>query len=66
MTDTEVPTLAALKDFDISNATTALWTFKKSMTIGRGLVFIGRWIQTTDALADQLKSAIACRNRTNY
>jgi hypothetical protein len=58
MTHTEVPTLAALKYFDVSNATTALWAFKKSMPTGRDIVFTGRWIQTTDALADELKSAI--------
>jgi hypothetical protein len=58
MSDTEPPALAALKDFDVKNATTALWTFKKSMTAGRVLVITGRWMQTTGALAEQLKSAI--------
>lgn len=50
--------LDRLKEFDVTGATVALWVFKKSSSSDRGVVFTGRWIQTTDALDIALKSAV--------
>jgi hypothetical protein len=50
--------LAELKGFDVGGATAELWVFKKSSSAERGVVFTGRWIQTTNDLDNALKTAV--------
>ena len=50
--------LAELKAFDVGGATAALWVFRKSSSVERGVVFTGRWIETTNDLDNALKTAV--------
>lgn len=50
--------LEALKEFDLERATVTLWTFKKSVGKEKVPVFTGRWVDTSDALNEAVKSAV--------
>ena len=51
-------TLETLKKFDLEHATVTLWTFKKSTGKDKNPVFTGRWVDTSDALNEAIKSAV--------
>jgi hypothetical protein len=52
-----MPALDDLKEFDIENATLTLWVFKKSTPSGEPPRFNGHWVETTDDLDAELRSA---------
>ncbi len=61
-----MPALEELKDFDVEHSTVTLWVFKKSISQGKGLVFNGHWVGTTNPLDQAMKQAIIYeRDRLN-
>ena len=57
-----MPLPQLLQDFDITNATVAVWLFKKSYPVPGGVPrFKGRWIDTDQQLDAALKQALIAK-----